>query len=238
MKRILFLFVVSSLIFSCDFVGGERIDGNGNKSSEQRQLNNFSSIEASGALNIVVKQEANFAIKVEGDENLLQYIVTTVNNGVLKVRTKEGINLHSNHDIIVYVSAPKFTEINLSGSGNIVSENTLESDKLSFEMSGSGNIDVRVNTTDVRGSLSGSGNMALSGTATNFTATVAGSGNIRCYGLNTETTKINIAGNGDAEVYASKLLKADVAGSGDIRYKGSAEVQSNVAGSGGVTKAN
>ncbi|MGK4568001.1 head GIN domain-containing protein [Flavobacterium sp. 3HN19-14] len=130
------------------------------------------------------------------------------------------------------------SEINLSGSGSIVADGTVKSDNLKISISGSGDINLTVNSENAVGEVSGSGDLTLNGKTTNFQGRVTGSGDLKAFGLKAENTNIDVAGSGDAEVYASENIKARVVGSGDIKYKGNPKQEdTKVAGSGEIEKA-
>jgi hypothetical protein len=54
-------------------MGGERIRGNGNIVNVQRNMGSFNSIEAGGAVEVRVKQDAANSVRIETDENLLEF---------------------------------------------------------------------------------------------------------------------------------------------------------------------
>ncbi len=238
MKQLLLLIASSIILFSCDFIGGERVDGNGNETTENRQLNDFKSVASSGPTDVVLTQSPDYKVQVKGDENLLRYIVTETDGNTLKIKIKQGYNLRPKKNLEVLVSAPQFTNISSDGSGNITSENTLSnSDKMTFELSGSGNVEAKIDAPSVESHTSGSGDISFSGKTGDANLSVSGSGDIHCFGLTAENASITINGSGNADVYASKQLDLHVNGSGDVRYKGGASVNSHINGSGSVSKA-
>src|SRR5579875_3258352 len=125
MKQLLLLITTSLLLYSCDFIGGERVNGDGNEATENRQLNDFTNVASSGSTDVVLTQSPDYKVQVKGDENLLRYVLTETDGNTLKIKIKPGYNLRPQKHLEVLVSAPKFTNITSDGSGNIASENTL-----------------------------------------------------------------------------------------------------------------
>ncbi len=233
-----FVFISLSILLSCNLIGGERVDGNGQVTTENRQVSGFKKVSSSGPMDIVLSQSPDFTVRVKGDENLLSYITTTTEGNMLKIKIKQGYNLRPEKNLQVFVAAPVFTDISLGGSGNITSDNTLTSaDKINFDLSGSGNVEVKIDAPAVESHTSGSGDIAFSGKTGDAVMSVSGSGDIHCFGLTSENVGITINGSGDADVYATKQLTLTVNGSGDVRYKGGASVSSHINGSGSVSKA-
>lgn len=237
MKNLWLLLLSVTVISSCNFIGGERIDGDGDLATETRQADDFKNVAASGSIDIMLTQAPDFSVQVKGDKNLLPYVIVDVDGNTLKIKTKKGYNLRPKQHLEVDISAPVFNTISSDGSGNVTTQNTLTNkDKISFELSGSGNIQAKVDADALESETSGSGNVSFSGRADDAEMSVAGSGNIHCFSLTTENTSITINGSGNADVYATKKLNLTVNGSGDIQYKGSATVDSHINGSGSVSK--
>lgn len=233
-----FLFVVAiCFLSSCNIIGGERVDGNGNLASENRHAGDFKNVSGAGPVDIVLNQSPNTDVQVSGDENLLQYITTETDGSTLKIKVKPGYDLEPKKHLQVRISAPGFKEISSAGSGNVMSENTLtSSDKMEFRLSGSGNMNIKVDAPSLESHTTGSGDITFSGKAESADISVAGSGNIHSFGLITQATEISITGSGDAEVYATRQLNVKVVGSGDVKYKGGASVDSHITGSGSASK--
>jgi hypothetical protein len=237
MKLIAFFLVLISL-YSCFGFGGERINGNGVTASEERSVGNFNGINGMGSMNIVVSQSSTPTIKIEADQNLLNYIETRNNRGTIEIYTKEGYNLDPKSGITVYASAPDFKKIAVSGSGKIKSTGKITgSSELSADVSGSGDILLEVDAPKISTQISGSGSTSIKGTTKDFSIDINGSGDVHCFDLLSENTELDISGSGNAEVYASKTLDVEIAGGGDVRYKGNPFVQQNISGSGKVRKA-
>jgi hypothetical protein len=236
MRSLLFLFLIVSFI-SCRFVGGERVKGNGNAGGEDRSVGNFTSVSSHGEYDVYLTQGAGYSVRVEADENLLQYIETVVKNDVLEISTRDGFSLKSRTQLKVHITAPSYSKVKTFGSGNIITENKLNnSTAIELQLSGSGDIKVDVNAPEVRAELRGSGNINVGGETRSFTGEIRGSGDIHAANLKAENVDVDIAGSGNADVYASVKLNVDVKGSGDVKYRGGAQVSSDIAGSGSVRK--
>lgn len=235
-NSLLILIAAVSLISSCNLIEGKRIKGNGVLKTEERSVDSFTGVASHGSFDVIVAN-GSAAVKIEAEENVLPYIETIVENGILHIRTKDGFWLSTKLDGKIYVTAPLLNSIKSFGSGNITGASKLSSpDKIELKVTGSADINLDVNTPDVSGEITGSGNMKLTGETKKFSATIAGSGDVKAYDLKSEETIIKISGSGSADVYASVKLDVRVAGSGDVNYKGGGQVSSNIAGSGTVKK--
>jgi len=234
-----YLLLLTGLIVvtcSCHYVNSRHISGNGNVSSEQRNVTGFTGVESHGDIDIIASQ-GSFNIKVETDQNLLQYIETIVDNGRLIVRFRQGISLMHLSTAKVYVTAPELNAFETHGSGNISSQGKISGkNKIDIDVSGSGDIELDLDCPEVKSETHGSGNITLTGETKNFSCRTTGSGDVKAASLKAENVKTSIHGSGDNEVFASESLDVEIFGSGDVHYKGEPKISTSVHGSGSVTK--
>jgi len=224
---------------SCRHFFGKRVHGNGNIKTEDRTVTNFKQVEVSGAAKVLVTQGDKSAVKIECDENLLPYIEVFQEGDKVFVKEKPGFNLDPSRELQIYVTSPTFTDISASGACDILGQNKISnSENLSLELSGAGDIKMEVDAPKLSAEVSGSGSIYLKGQTKDVKLDLTGAGHAYCYDLLAENTKVDITGAGSAEVYASVKLTADVSGAGTVNYKGNAEVSQSVSGAGSVRKVN
>jgi hypothetical protein len=237
MRNGFFFFVLTAFFLtSCRF--GRTVKGNGRVTTIQRSVSDFSGISIVGDMDVYFTPGTAYSVRVEGDENLLEYIETANDGDMLEIGTRDHVNLRSSSPIKVHVSAPSVDELEMVGSGNFISQSKITSkETIKIDVTGSGNVKVVVDAPEVQAQISGSGDVQVAGTTRKFDAEVDGSGNVRCFDLLSEQTAVDVSGSGDAEVYASKELNIEINGSGNVAYKGSPSIKQNSSGSGSVRKA-
>lgn len=233
------LSLLASIVFltSCHFMGGERVTGNGHISSQQKNTETFNRVSVSGEVKVHVRQDAANSVRIETDDNLMPYIEVSTKGNTVTIRTKEGYNLDPSKEIIAYVSAPSFENIDVSGACDIIGDSPITgTTSLTMDVSGDGEIVMDVQVPKVSTTISGSGAVTLKGKATDFEAAINGSGKIKCFDFETDNSKIDLSGSADAEITANKVLNVSVSGDGEVKYKGAANVSQNISGSGSVKK--
>lgn len=238
MKYIFLLALGALVFFSCRYIGGKRVRGNGNYISRERSISGFDGIEAYGSFDVTVIPSSTTSVKIETDENLHEYIETYIEHGDLQIRERQGYNIRPRNDIKITVSGPIFTTLASNGSGNIIGKGLLNTNDgdVNLRVAGSGNVEVEMNAKKIDSEIHGSGNITVKGIAKVFDAGVYGSGNIRAGELQTEESEIEIAGSGNAEVFSTTKLDVHIMGSGEVRHRGSASVNTSIQGSGSVVK--
>lgn len=238
MKRFIILsFLFSILLSSCHFIGGKRIRGNGKITTQSRPATGFTGVDVSGGIDVYVKQDSVASVKIEADENLLEYVQVTVDDGTLEIREERGFNLRSTNGIKVYVSGPLFKHFEASGACDIYSENKISSNsEIGLNATGASSIKMELNAPVVNADLSGASRINLRGETKNFKADGSGASDIKCFDLLTEEAHVEVSGASDAEVFASVKLDLHASGASSIRYKGNATVNQESSGAGTVKK--
>ncbi len=207
-----------------------------------RHLSGFNAVNVAGPYDVFIKQGAVESVKVEAPSDMMDRILTEVNNGVLKIYSRHsnwnwGFSWGHHRKTIVYVVVKELNSINLSGSGNVSFKDGVTASALKLKITGSGDISGRVETKALESSISGSGDMRLSGHAGNSTVSVVGSGDFNARNLLTVSSSVRVSGSGDAYVNASDRVDASVVGSGDVHYSGAVKtINSKKSGSGDISR--
>ncbi|WP_373516177.1 head GIN domain-containing protein [Pricia sp.] len=240
MKKAAILSLVIVFTSSCSAQWGKGIKGNGNTVSIDRSVGEYDEIAVSGWFDVDLVDGKEGELTLEGEENLLEYIITEVENGKLVIKTENGVNLKPSSwedGIRITVPVESIDAVSLSGSADIVGKTTLKTSDFKTSMSGSGDITLDLETESLSASMSGSGDMNLSGKTKNFDATISGSGDIKAYELIAENVEATVSGSADIKVTVNKMLKARVSGSGDISYRGNPKkVDTKTSGSGDISR--
>jgi hypothetical protein len=240
MKRSFFLLLsLLSLFFSACDTFGERIEGNGNVQSVSRPSGRFSGVQVSSNINLHIKQDSIWSVRIVTDDNLMDLIETTVHDNVLHIEVQDNYNLEPSKSVDVYVTAPEFRRIGASGATEVTSENKIvSSGTFDIDVSGASNITIDLKAPRVEAGISGASKATLRGETRDISLNGSGASEFRCFELLAENADIDVSGSSNADVYASVSLKAEASGASDVRYKGSPTVNANTSGAGSVAKAN
>tara|TARA_R110002050_G_scaffold233063_1_gene368728 strand:- start:11987 stop:12721 length:735 start_codon:yes stop_codon:yes gene_type:complete len=236
-KKRTVLFLVSILFATTSYAQWSKIKGNGIMKTITRSTSEYDGIKCAGSMDFVLINGVEGHITIEGEENLLEYIITEVKNNTLIVKVKNGKNIKSSKNKTMKITIPfkDISKVSLSGSGYLWNKNFLSSTNLDVSLAGSGDVILDIETSSTEVSIAGSGDIKLKGNTNNLKANISGSGNFHGFDLQTNNTEVSVSGSGYAKVVSNKTLKARIAGSGDISYKGNPEKEdTKVTGSGRI----
>jgi hypothetical protein len=204
------LFAVAPLILlaSCDF----GISGNGHVTTENRPVADFTTVEAHGAFDIEWSTGGP-ALAITTDQNLLQYIESSVTGHKLVLRTRES--LRPTHGNKVRITSSKLTSAGITGAVRL-SANHLTGDNFFLDATGA------TRTT-------------LEGSVTAFTASMSGASKLVADNLHTQTSEMSISGAGKADVDVHDKLSVTISGAGKVTYSGNPRaVEKRVSGAGSI----
>jgi len=213
------------------------IVGSGTPATEVRTVAAFHSVNLSAVGDVTVLQGAPQTLRVTVDDNIIQYITTTVTGGVLEIGETPGVDL-DRYDLAVDVTMPDIQGLAVTGVGSIRSVNLLQVDTLTVNLSGVGTVILQMAVAHLTSTLGGVASMLLDGSATTHEFTLSGDGSLGAFDLDTDTSRISISGLGPAEVTAADVLAVTISGSGTVYYKGTPTVNANITGTGQIIDSN
>jgi hypothetical protein len=212
--------------------------GEGPVMTETRSVGNFTAIDLRMNGSVYFKTDTSTGIEITAKQSILSILETTVSNGKLTIRYKNGKTYDADETIRINVSAPSVNSFELSTSGSIYSLFPIQAGSLFLHSSGSGNISFQnVTATNVDASSTMSGKItATGGSATSIKAKTDGSGTIDLSAIAAQTAIARIVGSGDIRLKVSAHLDATIDGSGDIYFRGNPTLSTHLNGSGHLIK--
>ena len=186
----------------CHWTG---IRGNGHIVTEDRPVQEFTSVEAEGAFDIEwVSGPPSCTIRT--DENLLRHVETSM-NGKKLVLEWHG-QLHPTHGMKVKLSSASMSGARITGA-------------------------VRFSATRLSGKgfyleATGATRVTVDGTANELLATMSGASRLDAESLQVKIAELSISGAGKAEVSASDSLKVAISGAGKVTYNGNPTIKKHI----------
>lgn len=243
MKNLILLFSLGLLVPNVAnaqwWSTSEKVTGNNQLTTQKRTVGGFDEVAVTGMMDVQLVAGREGGITIEAESNLMEYLETKVENGKLRISVQKGINLQPsrNRGIKITVPVEQIYAVALTGSGNITATTRLQSTNFKVDLTGSGDINLDLETENLEGTLTGSGDVILKGKVREFSCKVTGSGDFLASNLSAEMVDAAVLGSGDIEIRVTNSLKARVSGSGDIHYYGNPEKEDfKTTGSGTISK--
>ena len=214
---VLFLLVVFYavvvLFTSC---GTTTITGSGNVVTEARYVSGYTGLSFSGAGDLNITQGASESLNITTDDNLMEYIETTVQSGVLKIEFRDGVNLDPSNAIIYDIAVIELNSIAFSGAGSIQANS----------------LNVAASTFNI--AISGAAECSIAGQVDQQNITVSGTLTYDAPDFESYSANVSISGVGDITVWVSDALDIAISGVGDVHYWGSPVTTTDISGVGNV----
>lgn len=235
------LFFLAAFSFSCD-KENKCLKTSGNNTIEERTISsNFETIELNNKINLVIKQDSIFSIKVEAGANLLPLITTEVvgNQLIIKSDNKCSFLRSYNKAINVFLSTPNLKKINYKGQGNIYSGNMLSFPDFTIEANkATGSVKMGLTTNYLRIlQHTGPADFTFVGSANDTYLYSLGNGWFHFENFSSNNVHVNSGGTGDFLVKANTTLLVELYSIGNVYYFGNPVLTvSKKTGSGEIKK--
>ncbi|WAC02873.1 DUF2807 domain-containing protein [Lacinutrix neustonica] len=119
--------------------GNKTIKGNGEMTTITGSTNDYDTIKCAGWMDFILVEGKEGNITIEGEENLLGYIITEVNGSDLIIKTENNISLKPSWNKTITITIPfkEIDKVTLSALGDIVSKNKITANHFETRVSGS-----------------------------------------------------------------------------------------------------
>ncbi len=233
---ILLLILCAAAVTACviDVGGnGENVRGSGNVTNEDRPVSGISGVALRTLGDLTIEVGDQESLRIEAEDNLLQYLETTVSGGVLSIQEAEDVDLRPKKAIRYYLTVKSLESIEVTSSGNVTAS-ALTAGDLTVDVTSSGDVELaslEADSLEVR--LSSSGGVTIGGgQVTSQEARLSSSGDYEAGDLRSSSATVGLSSSGSAIIWVTDRLEADLSSSGDLEYYGSPQADVNESSSG------
>lgn len=229
---------------------------------ENREVSQFSSINASGGWDVIVRQGNRQSVSIEVSEGILDRAVIEVKNGTLHIYNKSRNRAFSwknlrNVTQKAYVTVTDLKEIIASGGVDIVFENLLKTNNFSVNMSGGTDLEkLTLSCNNFTGNFSGGSDAEIRFLAAqNIKVTASGGSDVELFDIDARHCQVTASGGSDVELtgkteefivsasggcdlsasrFQARDCTADVSGAADASIRVTDRLNINVSGASDV----
>ena len=159
------------------------------------------------------------SMEINGDENLVELVQYTINDGRLSLNTSEK-RFQSAQKLEIHLRMNNLNHISSNFIGNIRMDRAFAGNEMDIYMKGIGDFhadSLYIGTLTVR--TEGVGSVNIGGKTSKSNLSTAGAGGINAYALRSDTIYAEVDGVGSIQCNPTAYLQARVNGIGSITYK-------------------
>ena len=219
------------------------IVGSGKIVTQHRDLPAFTSVNSPSTVDVTIMKNEKSCAEVTADDNLMEFVFTEVENGVLTIFMKRGFSYNSPH-ITVTIYTPHLSEVAMKGTGNVTVLSVKEK-YFTLTTKGTGNFkcDCLIVEKDLVLNCRGTGNIDVAYMCpNNVTVQNSGAGNMSIKTLQNVTSSMKIQNLGTGDINLKKLsvgdLQLNIRGTGNVTLSGKADNMTLVNNGTGNVRAN
>ena len=235
MKKILLIFVILGALASVAgcilglsasevLASPNRINGSGNLIDRTIPAPDFETVSSACGVTVLITDDNTDRIRIEADDNLMEYVVVEERQGTLRValdQGRKGARSVSNAHVTVTVpSNGKIRALKASSASQIVCRTALGADDFSIETSSAAKVEAAVKAGKCSLDASSAAKITLSGKAAQFRANLSSAAKLSADELDAATCSIDTSSGSKASVHCSGTLRANASSGSSIRYSG------------------
>ncbi len=255
-RNLILAFALAVLVMlSCNLSVFGTVRGSGNVVEEARTVGGVTGVELATIGNLTIEMGETESLRIEAEDNLLEYFETEVRDGNLLIRTRNNTNLRATRPVNYYLTVTSLEAIRISSSGDIQAPDLragrfsitisssgslemgdLETDALTVEISSSGDVTLgELSARTIEVDINSSGDLDIAGgQVTTQNINIGSSGNYNAQDLASDKADVRLSSSGSAYIWVQEAMKANLSSSGNVRYRGNPTVDADTDSSGDV----
>lgn len=206
--------------------GANVVRGSGVVVAETREIWDFDRIDLAGEGNVVVSLGDDFSMTIETDDNLMEFLDSSVVGDTLVLATDGDtpIDIDPTDSITWSITMPTVVGVSISGAGTI-DLSGVDGERLDAAVKGAGDINLwQLAVAHLDATINGAGNIRATGTAERASLTIDGVGSIEAGDLRTVDVSCVFRTAGNIVVWATGTLAVSGDGIGTVSVYGSPAV--------------
>ncbi len=238
-------------------LGGETVRGSGRMIQEARLIKGIARVDLATIGTLYLTQGDKEELRIEAEDNLLPYFVSTVEGDELVIKAREDIELRPTQPVRFHLTVKKLNALAASSAGNIeagpikaerfllvvgsagnVTLESLDAPEVAAMLNSAGNATIKsLKSKDLRVNIHSAGGLTIeSGEVEKQAVTQTSAGNYNARGLKSRKAQALVNSAGSATLWVTEALTATVNSVGSLSYRGSPAVEEHVTSLGTIRK--
>lgn len=232
--------LIATLLASTVLVGcrsgsvgpGGRVTGSGNLVEQPFAIEDFDSIEASGAFQVEVSRGDGYEVVVTTNDNVVDFLDVRKEGNTLVLGLRDAS--YTNATFRARVSLPDLRGLRLSGASNATINGFDSDNDLALDLSGASRATGEIRAGGADFALSGASSVELRGGAETLDLNGSGASESNLADFPVSAANVELNGGSRATVNVAGRLDGNLSGGATLTYTGNPEI-GNFATSGGAS---
>ncbi len=195
-------------VSACAFEGSRNsVRGSGSVATEERSVGGITGVSLETLGDLTVEVGNLESLRVEAEDNLLQYLKTTVRGGVLVIEQEPSVNLRPKKSVRYYLTIKGLESVDASSSGSVTAP-ALRAGHFAVNISSSGNVHLAALEADsLEVTLTSSGNLKIGGGQVGTQQVrLSSSGDYGAGDLRSGSATVDVSSSGNATIWVTDRL--------------------------------
>ena len=214
---------ISTVLVACENLTGG-IEGSGNVVAQDMAISGFNKVEVESTFDVTISAGATYMVKVEADDNLLEYLDVKKSGETLQIRLRGGTSIR-NGTFRAELVLPELLGVNFSGASKGEIQG-FESSRFDASLSGASFLTADIATGHAEISMSGASVIDLHGTGTTLALTASGASRAELEEFSVDIAQIKLSGATTARVNVKEAIDPiSLTGASRLVYSGNPAVR-------------
>ncbi|MGE4289632.1 MAG: head GIN domain-containing protein [Salinivirgaceae bacterium] len=227
----LWIHLIGLFLFSISAVNAQVVKGEGEVKTDVRELTGFTGIIAQGRFELALVQGGPEGVRIESNENLLEFFQTRIEDSMLYISMTADIRKYST--LKVTVSVKELKKIYLLNEISLVSDRVIHFETLELFSGGMSRIDLELYASKLTLQLTDGTFASLKGFAEGMQAEIHDETELNAFELQVNKASILSSGFTEIMVHVKKELRLMVSGSSNVYYMGEPSIKERIFSSNG-----
>ncbi len=195
-------------------------------------LKDFSRVNVSGAMHVVIKEGANYKVELAGKTQDVEDVSARVVSGELKLNPDDGFHVCIfcwQETVLVTIEMPKLESASASGASRI--EATSSSEQFRLKLSGASRAVLTLTSASAMFELSGASRVVLGGEVGQVKSTLSGASSLFAGQAQVKNVEVKASGASRASFGSLEVLKANASGASRVYYVEAKQLEEQTSGS-------
>ncbi|MGD9992118.1 MAG: head GIN domain-containing protein [Salinivirgaceae bacterium] len=227
----LWIHLIGLFLFSFSAVNAQVVKGEGEVKTDVRELSGFTGIIAQGRFELTLVQGGPEGVRIESNENLLEFFQTRIEDSILYISMTADIRKYN--ALNVTVSIKELKKIYLLNEISLLSNSVIHFEELEVFSGGMSRISLELYASKLNLQLADGTFASFKGFASNMQAEIHDETELNAFELQVDKAFILSSGLTEVMVNVKKEMRLMVSGSSNVYYMGEPRIKERIFSSNG-----